>query len=448
MAVSAFQSAILGELMSDNEVAPLFSDDAEIAAMIRFESALARVEGALGVIPADAAKAIEDGLANAKLDPAALAAGTASAGVSVPAFVAALRDMLPPGAETYVHWGATSQDVLDTALVLRIRDAMALLQARLFGICDRLAGLSDTHRHTVMAARTRSQQATLTSFGLKCSVWLDPLVRQIGRAEEMKPRLFAVQFGGASGNLGALGCAGHRVLEELARELNLAPASPWHASRDRLVELANWLTTTTGSLGKFGGDLTLLVQSEVAEVRLGATGGSSTMPQKQNPVGPEALVALARFNAVQIGALHQANLHNHERDGAAWALEWMALPQMIVATATALRHTQTILDGLAPDADRMRANIDRSNGLMLAEAASFALTAHMSRAEAQQLVKTAARSALADNRHLADCLADETDVTIDWAALKLPDAHLGAADEFIDATRANFRAFRSIGCDD
>ncbi len=448
MAISAFQSAVLGALMSDSEVAQLFSDEAEIAAMIRVEAGIARVQGLLGVIPAEAAQAIQSGLENAKLEPSALAAGTASAGVCVPAFVAALREMLPPVAATHLHWGATSQDILDTALILRIRDATTILEARLCDVCDRLSVLSDAHRQTVMAARTRSQQATLTSFGLKCAVWLDPLVRQISRAREMKPRLFTVQFGGASGNLGALGDTGHRVLQELARELDLSAAPPWHASRDRLVEFANWLTTTTGALGKFGGDLALLTQSEVAEVRLGATGGSSTMPQKQNPVGPETLVALARFNATQIGALHQAALHDQERDGAAWSLEWLTLPQMIIATASALRHALTILDGLVPDGERMRANIDASNGLMLAEAASFALCAHMSRMQAQTLVKAAARRALEDGRHLVDCLAEESGAGIDWTALKRPEAHLGAADEFIDATRAGLKAAQSSGGDD
>ena len=448
MAISAFQSSVLGQLLSDSEVAPLFSDEAEIAAMIRVEACIARVQGTLGVIPADAARAIQSGLEAATLDPATLAKGTASAGVSVPAFVAALRQMLSPEAATHLHWGATSQDILDTALILRIRDAMAILEARLGDVGNRLAELSDAHRHTVMAARTRAQQATLTSFGLKCAVWLDPVVRQISRAAEMKPRLLAVQFGGASGNLGVLGGAGYRVLQELARELNLAPASPWHASRDRLVEFASWLATTTGVLGKLGGDLTLLSQSEIAEVRLGETGGSSTMPQKQNPVGPETLVALARFNATQVSALHQAALHDQERDGAAWSLEWLALPQMIIATASALRHAQAILGTLAPDAARMRANIEASNGLMLAEAASFALSAHMSRTEAQALVKAAARKALEDKRHLADCLAEETGVTIDWAALKRPEAHLGAADEIIDAARASLQAVQPAGSND
>lgn len=444
MAVSGFQSAVLGALMSDREIGSLFSDEAEIAAMIDVEAALARVEGALGVIPPAASSAIQNGLAGVEVEPATLAAGTASAGVSVPAFVAALRERLDPDAATYLHWGATSQDILDTALVLRIREATAIMETRLIDICERLATLSDVHRHTVMAARTRSQQATLTSFGLKCAVWLDPLVRQCRRMQELKPRLLAVQFGGASGNLGALGDSGYEVLKALAHELKLEPSAPWHSSRDRLVEYAGWLAGTTGSLGKIGGDLILLAQSEIAEVRLGATGGSSTMPQKQNPVGPEALVALARYNAVQISALHHAALHNHERDGAAWAQEWLALPQMIVATAAALRHAQTIIDGIDPDTRRMRANIDASNGLMLAEAASFALTAHMPRAQAQALVKTAAGKAIQENRHLMDCIAEETNVAIDWVTLKHPGAHhLGATDEIIDATRMSLQVLQT-----
>jgi 3-carboxy-cis,cis-muconate cycloisomerase len=205
------------------------------------------------------------------------------------------------------------------------------------------------------------------------------------------------------------------------------PTLPWHSQRDSLAELAGWLSLVTGSLGKIGADLVLLAQSEVREILPGSGGGSSTMPQKANPVGAEALVSLARFNAGLVSSLHHALGATHERDGAAWQTEWLALPQMVVATGAALLRAGAVLDDLVIDSARMRANLDAANGLVLAEAAAFALAQHMPRAEAQALVKDACRAVTESGRHLTDVLAEKTDASVDWDSLRDPATYLGAA---------------------
>ena len=437
MTVSPFDSALTGPLLSDAETAALFTDRTVLRAMLKVEAALAEAQARCGVISAGAASAIAAAAGALDPDPAALAARTAEDGVPLPALVAALRQAVAASAgdeaAQAVHWGATSQDIIDTGLVLRLRRAIAILDGRIAALVTALAGLADTHRGTVMPGRTRSQQATPISFGLKVAGWLAPLLRDRDRLRELKPRLLLLSFGGASGTLGALGQDGIAVEAALAEVLDLAvPPMPWHAQRDGIAEFAGWLALVTGTLGKIGRDLILLAQNEVAEVRPGAGGGSSTMPQKSNPVGPEALVALARFNAGMVGQLHQAMLHEHERDGAAWQIEWLALPQMLVATGAALNHALALSGSLKVDAGRMATQLEASHGLLLAEAASFALAAHMPRPEAQRLVKEAATQATATGRHLFDLLAETSAAPVDWAALRDPARHLGAADAFID----------------
>ncbi|MDH3475044.1 MAG: 3-carboxy-cis,cis-muconate cycloisomerase [Rhodospirillales bacterium] len=434
MPASPLDSAIYGALFSDEQTAALFSDTAEVRAMLEVEAALARVQGRLGVIPSAAGAEISEALKTAAIDPGALAAGTAGAGVPVPALLALLRRAVGGEAAQYLHWGATSQDVLDTALVLRLRDALEIFEQRLVALAARLAELSAAHRATLMAGRTRSQQATPTSFGLKLAGWLAPLLRHRRRLEELRPRVLAVQFGGAVGSLAALGEAGVEVMEGLAAELGLtAPVLPWHAQRDGLAELAGWLSLVTGSLGKIGQDVVLLAQSEVGELRAGAEeGGSSTMPQKANPVAGEALVAIARMNAALLSNSHQALIHEQERGGAAWQQEWLGLPQMAILTGAALRHAGAMAARLEVRPEVMRANLEASNGLVLAEAASFALAAHMPRPEAQALVKATCREIAGTGRHLIDALREKSDAPLDWDALRDPANYLGVADALID----------------
>lgn len=445
MAVGAFDSGITGSLLSDPETAALFQDEAVIQAMLDVEGALALAEADTGLLPQTSADHIASVCRNVTIAPADLAQGTARDGVPVPVFVSELRKAVGPDHASYVHWGATSQDIHDTGLVLRLRQALDLHEQALWTLAAKLADLADSHRATPIAARTRMQQATPTSFGLKAAVWLSSLLRNLERLKSVRAGLLLLSFGGASGNLSALGEDAIAVETRLAEHLSLAVSpAPWHAVRDGYLDYANWLALVTGTLGKIGNDLILLTQSEVAEVSLGSGGGSSTMPNKVNPVGPEVIVTLARNTIGLLANMHQCALHEHERGGASWMLEWLNLPQMAVATGAALAHANAVFDALTVNAERMRENIEASNGLLLAEAASFELAAHMPRPEAQALVKSACKSALGNGRHLFDVLSEATDAPVDWASLRDPAGHMGASDVFINRVLESYQALKGV----
>lgn len=410
---------ILTALLGDDEVAALLDDMATARAMVEVERALARAQATLGVIPVEAGTTIPDRLARFAPDLADLAQGTLASGIPVPALVAQLRRAVGDDAASFVHWGATSQDVVDTALVLQLRGALVVMEERLARLVAALAKLAETHRTTPTVARTRFQQALPTVFGLKVAGWLMPLLRHRDRLQELRPRLLAVQLGGAAGNLAALGENGVAVMEALALELGLScPPMCWHSQRDTVAELASWLALVTGSLGKFGQDVLLMSQNELGELREAKGGGSSTMPQKSNPILSEALVTLARRNATSLAGLHQAALHAQERDGAAWALEWAILPDMVSGAAAALAHAGELADTMIVDIGRMRETLDGTHGLLLAEAVSFALAQYMPRAEAAEFVKEAACEAQATRADLIEIVAARTSFPIDWTALR------------------------------
>jgi 3-carboxy-cis,cis-muconate cycloisomerase len=433
MSVSPFDSALLGNLFSDAEIASLFDDRAQISAMLLFESALAAAEARAGLIPKQSAARIAETCRDFTPDPAGLAAGTASAGVPVPALVKALKAEMGDEDARYVHFGATSQDVVDTALVLQLRDAIAIIRRRIRKLVKSLAKHADTHRKTVMIGRTRSQQAVPTTFGLKAAGWLAPLVRIDRRIESLAEDLLRVSFGGAAGTLASIGAKSAEVEANLAEELELGLADmPWHAQRDILVDFASQLTALTGALGKMGQDLVLLAQSEIAEVQPGKGGGSSTMPHKSNPVQAEMLVTLARFNAGQLGTFAQSQLHDHERCGASWLLEWLTLPQIITATGAALAQAVDMVPDLKINQGRMAENLELSRGAMLAEAATFALADHIGRDAADKLVKEAVAQSAANQSNLFDELPKLTDAPVNWDHVRDPVNYIGQADLFID----------------
>jgi len=315
--------------------------------------------------------------------------------------------------------------LIDTALILRLREAVACIGGRLDALIAGLADAAERYADTPMAARTRSQSAVPTSFGLRIAGWLAPLLRCRARLVGMRPRLLVVQMGGAAGTLGVFGDRGAAVMAGMADALDLErPLKPWHSERDSVAEFAGFLSLLSGCLGKMAGDMILMGRSESGELRAGQGGGSSTMPQKANPVLAEAITAIARFNAGQVGSIYQAMLHAEERDGAAWALEWMALPSMVVATGAALSHAVMLADDMVPDADRMRAMLGDDTR---AEVVAFALAAHMPLADAQAIVKLASR----DDAPLLDAVERRSGITLDRVALKDARATLGTARSMI-----------------
>ena len=436
MPFSPLDSAIFSPLFSDAAVAAIFSDEQFARHMLTVESALARVEARLAIIPATAGQQISSAAGELSLDFNRLRSATESDGFPVIELVRQLRVQVGHETAGYVHWGATTQDIMDTALVLQIRAGLDVLEDNLRKLTLGLAELALRHRHTLMSGRTHSQQALPVTFGFKVANWLAPLLRQRQRLAELKPRLLVVQFGGAVGTLAALGENGLNVQNALADELKLSVLSmPWHTQRDGLLELAGWLSLLSGSLAKLAQDILLLAQTEIAEAREaadGTRGGSSTMPQKGNPIVSETIVAAARANASLLASMHQAQLQEHERATGSWQLEWLALPQMFGLTAGALQRSLFLCENLVVNEQQMQRNVAASHGLMLAEGLSFELARSMSRAQAEQLVREACLVAVRQDRHLLDVVRERFKGPADWPVLQKEADYLGAAQSFID----------------
>ncbi len=440
MTASPFDSSLLGKLVSDPETAEYFSDEAAVRAMLDFEVALAAAQERLEVIPAGSAAKIRRSAEGFEPDWARLGTSMPASGHPVTELVRELREAAGPAGQ-YVHFGATAQDVMDTALVMRLSRVLAAFDRRLQDLVDILADHADRHRNTVMAGRTRTQQAVPVTFGLKAAGWLLPLARHRIRLAELWPRTMTVQFGGAAGTLGILRTKGLAIMRELARELELrAPAAPWHAQRDGFAELAGWLSLLTGSLGKIGQDLALMAQTEVAEASDGSVGSSSAMPHKANPVNSELLVAIGRANATLLSSMHQAAIHEHERGGSAWTLEWITLPQMATLAGAALRTAREALSGLSIDPDRMARNLSASSGGVLAESAKVLLAATMPVDEAARRVREASKQARRTGSDLIEILRRDAPADVDWAALSDPANWLGSANAFVDRAIAAARA--------
>ncbi|MFV0382905.1 lyase family protein [Paracoccus sp. (in: a-proteobacteria)] len=392
-------------LFGDPELGGVMETPAQLSAMLRAEAALARVQGELGIIPQDAAAAIARIAEGLVLDPDSLIAATATAGIAAQALAGALKSACGEHGQ-WAHFGATSQDIQDTGLVLQLVQALRIIQTRLDDVIAVLAAKADEYADQPIPARTRYQIAAPTTLGAKIAVWRAPLLRHLERLDELRPRVLNVSLYGAAGTGAALAPRMAEVRHAMAAQLGLgAPDIPWHSTRDVIAELGGWLALVTGSLGKIGADLILLGQSEIAEVSAGTGGGSSTMPQKSNPVAAEALVSLARLNAGAVGPLYQAMVHAQERDGAALALEWHTLPEMIIRTGAALRLALALAKTIAPRPDRIAETFARDRGAMLAEAAGFYLARQMPRPEALKIVAAAlAEVAASDTETLAGAL--------------------------------------------
>jgi 3-carboxy-cis,cis-muconate cycloisomerase len=347
VSASPFDHPLLSRLLGDDEVARYLSAAAELEQMLAFERALAVAEGEAGVIPKDAADDIADRLAAFVADEDRIAEAAARDGVISVEYVRQLRAWIGQPNGEYIHFGATSQDVIDTALVLRLRPIAAILMDRLRSVAGRLAELDHAFGGRELMGRTRMQNAMPIRVGDRIAAWRGPLLRHIVRMDEIAPRLFVLQLGGAVGTLDKLGDKGTAVAGRLAGALGLAvPARAWHSQRDTIAEFGTWLSLVTGSLGKMGADIALMAQAGNGEIVLAGGGGSSAMPHKSNPVGAEVLVALGHYNATLVSGMHTALLHEQERSGSAWTLEWLVLPQMILAAAAALRTAGVLLAGV------------------------------------------------------------------------------------------------------
>lgn len=342
MSFSAFDHPVLGGLLGDDELAALFSFEAELAAMLRFEVALAEAEAELGVISAASAKAIETAARTFKPDIARLRSAVEVDGVVVPELICQVRSAVGSKAGQHLHFGATSQDVIDTALMLRLKDALAKIQPRLTGLQAALDRLAARNGSNVLMGRTRMQAALPITAGDRITSWVEPIRRNAQRVRAVLGEGLPIQLGGAVGTLDALGEQGSSVRKLCAEKLGLRDAPQWHSQRDLIADIANLLSLITGANGKLGQDTALLAQAG-DEIELSGGGGSSAMPHKRNPVSAEVLVAFARFNATQLSGMHHALVHEQERSGSAWTLEWMLLPQMVCAAGASLRHAHALV---------------------------------------------------------------------------------------------------------
>lgn len=344
MSYTPFAAPILSGLLADAEVTKLFSVREEIETMIAIEGALALSQAKAGVIPEQAAQAIMNGLSDFEPNLQKITDATARDGVLIPELVRQLKAHVGGDHAQQIHFGATSQDIIDTSLIIKIKSLIAILESRLKTIESELQRLSDTFGSNSMTGRTRMQAALSIHVSDRISGWSAPIRSARVRLEQVKPRLQVLQFGGAVGTLDKLGDKGREVATHLAKDLKLGlPEKSWHNDRSAIVEFAAWLSLVSGALGKIGQDIALMAQNEISEISLSGSGGSSAMPHKQNPVRAEILVTLARFNATLLAGMHQSLVHEQERSGAAWTLEWMLLPQMCVATGAATANLISLL---------------------------------------------------------------------------------------------------------
>jgi len=421
----------------------IFSDSETIHSLLQFETALALAEARAGVIPEADARAIAGACQAEVFDIEEIASQAAlSANIAIP-LVKKLTERVAAhnrDAARFVHWGATSQDAIDTAMVLQLHRALDIMDEDLSRLITVLAGLADAHRGTPIVARTWLQQALPTTFGFIVAGWLDAVLRHRARLSELRTRNLVLQFGGAVGTLAALSGRGPQVAKALAEQLSLPlPSLPWHTHRDRLVEVATALGLCTGTLGKIARDITLHAQTEIGELAEPAgegRGGSSTMPHKRNPVTCASVLAASVRVPGLVSTLLSAMQQEHQRALGGWQAEWETLPELVCLTAGAIHHMAEMLPGLHVDAARMRQNLDVTQGLIFAEGVTMALGDRLGKMPAHMLVEAACKKALGQNRHLKDVLREDPGLRGYLTAADLEGLfdvrnYLGSAEEFI-----------------
>jgi 3-carboxy-cis,cis-muconate cycloisomerase len=445
MPATALDSIIFQDIFTTPQMRRVFSDENRTRCYLEIEAALARVQAQLGIIPADATAEIERQCRIENIDFAKLKQQTERIGYPILGVVQQIVALCRDGLGEWCHWGATTQDITDTATVMQIRDALALVEQDLEAIAAALAELARRHRDTPMAGRSNLQQAVPITFGFKAATLLAAMQRHRARLAELRARVLVGEFAGAAGTLSSLGADGLKVQEALMRELALGqPEIAWHTVRDRIAEVGCFLALLTGTLGKIAMDVKLLMQTEVAEVFEpfhAGRGSSSTMPQKRNPVSSLYIHATAALVRQSAAALLEAAVADHERSTGPWEIEWIALPEAFLLASGCLAQSRVMLAGLEVDAKRMRVNLDLTNGLIVSEAVMMGLGPHLGRQRAHDVVYDKCREALASGRMLRDVLAEEPEITAhvsrdELAWLTDPTNYLGLAGAMVDRVLA------------
>ena len=431
---------LIDSLATTAAMEKLFCDESVLRAMLEFEAALARAEARLGIIPQSAADAIAKATGMRDFDATALAQATLRAGTPGIPLVKALTERvraIDAGAAGYVHWGATSQDVADTALVLLLKQAEPVLESDLARLEQALERLSEQHSQTVMLGRTLMQAAPPVTFGLKAAGWLAAIRRSHAHLKSCFADALVVQFGGGVGTLAALGDQGLATARAVAEDIGIGcPDAPWHTHRDQLAALACALGVLTGTLGKMARDISLLMQNEVGEVAEpggDGRGGSSTMPHKRNPIGCTVTLAAANRVPGLVSSFLSGMIQEHERGVGGWQAEWPTISVIVQSSGLAAASMAEVAEGLTVDAERMRANIAATNGVVFAERAMILLGKALGRDVAHRVLEEATRRSVAQKRHLADVLAEMPEVTahLDKSSIRSledPEQYLGVAD--------------------
>ncbi|KAL6408499.1 3-carboxy-cis,cis-muconate cycloisomerase [Ilyonectria robusta] len=441
MASTAIDSVIFRDIFSSEAMRRVFTDEHRVQCYLDIEAALAQVQAKIGLIPPQAADEIAAKCTLDSIDMAKLKIQTELIGYPVLPVVQQLVDVCSNGFGEYCHWGATTQDITDTATMMQIREALALVEQDLKAIVDSLAGLGRRYRDTPMAGRSNLQQAVPITFGYKVATWLSAIQRHQQRLAELRPRVLVGEFGGAAGTLASLGDAGLRVQEGLMAELGLGqPEIAWHTARDRIAEVGCFLGLVTGTLGKIAMDVKLLMQTEVCEAFEPYTknrGSSSTMPQKRNPISCNYIHACTAMVRQLVPVLLDAMVEDHERSTGPWESEWIAVPEIFLLSSGALQQARALLTGLEVDTTRMRSNLDITNGLICAEAVMMSLAPHLGRQRAHDLVYEISRRAIVSGRPLLDLLMEIQEISsvLDRAALEKlldPAEYLGLCGEMVD----------------
>jgi 3-carboxy-cis,cis-muconate cycloisomerase len=447
MTIGVLSSVLFGDMFGTEAMREVFGEVAFVRNCVAVEAALARAQARLGIVPKDAAEAISKSAAAIAANPDLLDFDRLKREIANVGFpiLPLVRQLAEHAGEAgrWLHWGATTQDIMDTAAVLQIRDGLALIEAELGTLRGNLAALAKKHRDTPMAGRTFLQQALPVTFGYKAAVWLSSFDRHAERLEQLKKRVLQAQFGGAVGTLASLG-SGEQALgtvSGLARELNLAePAITWHVARDGIAETVQFLALLGGSLGKIADDVMLMSATEfgeAAEPFAAGRGSSSTMPQKRNPISCGVIIAAARALRQHAGLALDAMLSSFERTASAWHLEWIAVPESFGYAAGALHQSVFLTGGLIVDAGGMQKNLGLTHGLIVAEAVMMGLAPHIGRNEAHDLVYDACRVAIESDRPLYDVLLENREVAGPLGADALrrltdPANYLGAAQAMVD----------------
>ncbi|AWB35489.1 3-carboxy-cis,cis-muconate cycloisomerase [Orrella marina] len=444
MPVSLLDSALFRDMFGTGAMRSVFDDQATLARYVEVEVALARVQARLGIIPHEAARQIEQ-LADArKLDMERIKHDTENVGYPILPLVHQISDMCGE-AGGYLHWGATTQDIMDMATVLQVRQALALVDADLAELDSILDQMAAQYRDTPMAGRTHLQHALPVTFGYKAAVWLLMVRRHRERLAQLRPRVEVGQFGGAAGTLASLGEQGLAVHQALMEDLGLE-SSPvtWHVARDGLAEAVQFLGLVTGSLGKIAYDIMLMMTNELGEAFepfVKGRGASSTMPQKRNPISCELITYSARAVRQHCGLMLDALIQDFERATGPWHLEWSAIPESFILTAGALNQAKFMLAGLEVDTARMAHNLDMSGGLIVAEAVMMGMAPHLGRQVAHDVVYDACRVAAQERRLLAAVLKENATVSAKLTVQQIeslcdPANYLGSAPRMVDRTRA------------